>query len=209
MEIAGANLKLNLNTNQVGRTFQDRSHTFQIIPRAGSGLKDSDNVYNLNVRGKRGNIVQVYPAVEYDFSPQHLALSSSNDVVHIQWTGSNTNTQGNDRNNFLLTTLNSDFPIDFNQTTFLDRVSQFKFLNEDGSPLPGQFSKDDLAVYLATGGTYTTVPSNGNKLQQSSASFAGAWFRFQPGGQTRYNTFCSVNNDFSNRRQLGVIDLNF
>ena len=40
-------------------------------------------VFNLNVRGKRGNIVQVYPAVEYDFVPNTLRASVG-DYVHIQ-----------------------------------------------------------------------------------------------------------------------------
>jgi hypothetical protein len=76
---------LKVNTNQYGRTFEDRSYVFAIkalpttdvasddtadtpyVPGAlitskiasGSGL-----LYNIGVRGKRGNIVQTYPAVE-------------------------------------------------------------------------------------------------------------------------------------------------
>jgi hypothetical protein len=48
---------------------------------------------NLNVRGKRGNIVQCYPAVEYDFVPNELPVGKS-DLVHLQWTGSNTHNNG-------------------------------------------------------------------------------------------------------------------
>ena len=72
-------VKLKVNTNQYGRTFQDRSYSFTIKPlpttsTSSSNAQDSPavdvtamrkalmnggKIYNVNVRGKRGNIVQV------------------------------------------------------------------------------------------------------------------------------------------------------
>ncbi len=59
-----------------------RSHKFAIRKRPDS-IGDNEVIKNLNVRGKRGNIVQVYPGVEYDFVPNTLELSNT-DYVHIQ-----------------------------------------------------------------------------------------------------------------------------
>jgi hypothetical protein len=49
-------LRMEINTNQVSRTFQDRSQVFQIVKRPKE--LENANIFNLNVRGKRGNIAQ-------------------------------------------------------------------------------------------------------------------------------------------------------
>ena len=92
-------IRLNINTAQYGRTFEDRSHTFRIRKRPSNlncGLKVARDcrIVNYNVRGRRGNIVQVYPSVEYDFVPKQVKIGR-NDYLHIQWTGSDANNQGN------------------------------------------------------------------------------------------------------------------
>lgn len=87
-------LKLAINTAQTGRTFQDNSHTFLVCERPSSASWEAKQVYNVNVRGKRGNIVQTFPAIEYDFEPQHISISTGT-CLHFQWEGSNTHNNGN------------------------------------------------------------------------------------------------------------------
>jgi len=79
-------VQLALNTNQVARTFQDRSYVFYVKPAETPGVE----VVNMNVRGKRGNIVQTYPAVEYDIIPSKIVVTPST-VLDVQWVGSDYN----------------------------------------------------------------------------------------------------------------------
>jgi len=95
----GIELQLNLNTAQTGRTFEDRSHVFQVLNRPDNVAKDA-TIFNVNVRGKRGNNGATYPNNEYDVHPTNVR-ARANDVIHYQWTGSNNNPNGNDRNNIL------------------------------------------------------------------------------------------------------------
>lgn len=68
-------LQLALNTAEVGRTFQDRSHVIILKPRT---LMPPEH-WNRTIRyiggiGKRGNIVQTYPAMEYRFFPERITV---------------------------------------------------------------------------------------------------------------------------------------
>merc|ERR1711871_791674 len=89
---AGAGIvSLALNTNQYARTFQDRTYVFEIRQRP-TEIDENVNIVSLSVKGKRGNIVQTYPATEYDFQPSELVVNQD-DYVHFQWTGSDYNPQ--------------------------------------------------------------------------------------------------------------------
>merc|ERR1719376_1968664 len=193
-------LHLAINTAQYGRVFQDRSHVFKLIPR--QSRLEQGSIYNLNVRGKRGNIVQVYPAVEYDFTPNNLEIKK-NDMVFIQWTGSNTHNNGNpagdgqagsagegregtDRNNFVeLIDKNSTYPApmdkmgalqmtDFFQNSKVYRTYTGELVNS-GQTVNGQETPKDAQVYFASAGYFNTVSqiATDNQLPNNQDNVGG------------------------------------
>lgn len=203
-------LRLAINTAQFGRTFQDRSHVITIKARpnaassnpvvaarnaaskASENFFGNRNIYNLNVRGKRCNIVQCFPSVEYDFMPNHLSVTES-DIVHIQWTGSNTHNNGNpagdgqagdagegtrgtDRHNFVeLMNRNdndfgSSFPAPWSENTLmknmLDAMSPEKLIQDEDAPgaVTWEKVKENWAVRMATAGYYKGYKMTAGKM---------------------------------------------
>lgn len=94
IKVNGRYVRLALSTDQLPRTFEDRSYTFNIIKRPAS-INAESTIYNINVQGKRGNIAQVRNCVEYDFVPNNLTINEL-DYIHFQWVGSDFNPLNND-----------------------------------------------------------------------------------------------------------------
>jgi NADPH oxidase len=203
-------IRLNINTAQVGRTFQDRSHVFLIRKRPENlrcGLRTSSNckILNLNVRGRRGNIQQTYPAVEYDFVPP-VATVSRNDYLHIQWTGSDANDQNNagngrtgtDRSNIvLISNLGRNYPISFSPllqnrpnhfSNNLTLIAHLAFLNQTGC--------NDAQ-------TNTNANDNCRTLNRAPAYIDVGLVQMENPGVFHYMS--TRNNAFSNRDQKATI----
>jgi hypothetical protein len=203
-----SNLSLAINTNQVSRTFQDRSYILQGVTAPASPTCGA--MYNLNIRGRRGNIVQCYPAVEYDFTPTWLSMTKG-DCVHIQWIGSDFEQNNNpndgegwrfsDRWNMVQTaTQHTDIP---NTATTVTMFPDLPTILKFAFPTIWNWT----ACYPFKNGDTNEDNSINNcgkmNPQQNHVDFGNV--QFNPG--TYYYVSTRTNN-FSNRSTKGVIVVN-
>jgi hypothetical protein len=206
-------LQLQVNTDQVARVFEDRTHTF-IVQERPEDVPMSTRIVNYNVRGRRGNIVQVYPSVEYDFVPPELTVEAGT-YLHFQWTGSDANAKNNagngkkgtDRSNLVQVAARGE-----NVPLPLSRQTLFFNAQSDPDNAEGRARVDRFA-YLDQDSLVTCDPEENNdqardnckQLNGASAYFDGGLVMMTEVGT--HHIASTRNNDFSNRSQKATINV--
>ena len=79
-------IEMSYNTDQLARTFQDRTFMIKFKARP-NGLPANAKIHTLNTVGNLGTNVEVYPNFEFAFHPENVKAKRG-DYIHIQSSGS-------------------------------------------------------------------------------------------------------------------------
>jgi hypothetical protein len=205
----GIPVRLAINTAQYGRTFEDRTYTFNIIKN------NYDNViHNVNVQGKRGNIAQVRNCIEYDFVPNDLNITVG-EYIHFQFIGSDYNSpnndgegrDGTDRSNLvLIETFRDNIPLLYHNSLFTSSTYvSLAALYQNYNNSEECFTFDEL---------YNQNQRNNQQSLKNCALLnrAEPYFNLDPvkvKNTGKVKMMSSRNNNFSNRGQkLKIIVMN-
>lgn len=200
----GVPVRLAINTAQYGRTFEDRSYTFNIIQRAPE--YNGGRIYNVNVQGKRGNIAQVRNCIEYDFVPDELNISTD-DFIHFQFIGSDYNPQGNDGEGRAGTDRSNLVLLDDFKENVPGTESNSLFLSELLRELAVVGQDIDNATECFTFAELSTGNQRNNQQDLRNCALlnrANPYFNLPPKKMNRTGNatmMSSRNNNFSNRGQ--------
>ncbi|KAK3288761.1 hypothetical protein CYMTET_3778 [Cymbomonas tetramitiformis] len=152
----------------------------------------------------------VYPSVEYDFVPNVLHATEG-DYIHVQWTGSDANSNGNagegrrmtDRSNFVeVKGINQNIPKPLEDHTLLvddkgepdlEVIERFSYLGQSQS----QGGECDLDT------NDQNSIDNCKVLNLAPAYYDGGLVKLQKAGTHHYMS--TRNNNFSNRSQKGTL----
>jgi len=203
------NLTMAAATPMLGAVFQDRTWEFEIRQRP---LTVKNRIHNLNVIGRRGNVVQTYPCSQYDFRPNELTMVQG-EWLHPQWTGSDRNTanqagQGTDQTDRSNIVQIQDFmknsPVRFiDQTLFSTQYQAMRMAFADIAASSCK-SLTELLTANANDEDMDEDVTNCGRLNPKSANyFDGDLQKMNVVGTFYYMS--SRNNDFTNRSQKGII----